>query len=143
MDPSAQAHGSTVNPAIPDAPGASTATPPPQNAGDFFKKLITRPPPTKDAQGNEVQGKSPLEGIASSFKPAGGQQQAAAPQPASFAPVQDPMAGLAGPSSQMFQAVSQAAARPLSWSSTPYGSVAGQQYPGRGTTLNSMGDIYG
>ena len=48
------------------------------------------------------------------------------------------MAGMAGPSSQMFQAVSQAAARPLSWTSTPYGSMAGQQYPGRGTTLNSM-----
>jgi hypothetical protein len=139
MDPSAQARGSTVNPQPPDA----TAAAPPQNAGDLFKKLFTRPPPTKDANGNEVQAKSPLENLANSFKPPGGQQQAAAPQPATFAPVQDPMAGMAGPSSQMFQAVSQAAARPLSWTSTPYGSVAGQQYPGRGTTLNSIGGYYG
>ena len=115
----------------------------PQNAGDFFKRLITRPPPTTDAKGNTVQPKSPLENLANSFKPAGGQQAPAAPQPAQFAPPQDPMAQLAGPSSQMFQAVSQAAARPLSWTSTPYGSMAGQQYPGRGTTLNSMGGYYG
>ena len=133
-------------PAAPNPTAVAAETPPPaapQNAGDWFKKLVARPPPTTDAKGNPVQAKSPLENIASSFKPAGGQQQAPAPQPAQFAPPQDPMAGLAGPSSQMFQAVSQAAARPLSWTSTPYGSVAGQQYPGRGTTLNSMGDLYG
>ena len=122
-------------------PAQPVAAAAPQNAGDFFKRLITRPPPTTDAKGNQVQAKSPLENLASSFKPAGG--QAAAPQPAQFAPPQDPMAQLAGPSSQMFQAVSQAAARPLSWTSTPYGSMAGQQYPGRGTTLNSMGGYYG
>ena len=121
IDTSAQTRGaqSTVN------PSTTAAAPPPQNAGDLFKKLVTRPPPTKDAKGNQVQAKSPLENIANSFKPAGGQQQAAAPQPAPFAPFQDPMAGMAGPSSQMFQAVSQAAARPLSWTSTPYGSIAG------------------
>ena len=129
-------------PAQPNAAAVAAETPP-QNAGDWLKKLAARPPPTKDANGNEVQGKSPLENIANSFKPAGGQQQAAAPEPAQFAPPQDPMAQLAGPSSQMFQAVSQAAARPLSWTSTPYGSMAGQQYGMPGTTLNSRGDYYG
>jgi hypothetical protein len=117
------------------------AAPPaqPQNAGDWFKKLVDRPPPTKDAQGNEVQGKSPLDKLTGAIpgKPAG-QQQAAAPEPATFAPVQDPTAQMAGPAGQLFTQVLAASAKPLTWSSRPYGWDAGQQMV-PGMTLNSMG----
>jgi hypothetical protein len=43
------------------------------------------------------------------------------------------MAGMAPAAQQLFSTVSQAAAKPLSWSSSPYGAGAGQ-IPG--TTLN-------
>ena len=70
-------------PAQPNPTAVAAQTPPPaapQNAGDWVKKFVDRPPPTKDAQGNEVQGKSPLENLTGAIpgKPAG-QQQAAAP----------------------------------------------------------------
>ena len=97
---------------------------------------MTKPPPTKDAQGNEVEGKSPLQKLAGAVgdvaqKPA---PEVAAMQPAM--PAQDPDPGLAPASSQLFQTVQQAAARPLTWSSRPYGWNAGQQF---GTTLNATG----
>ena len=115
----------------------------PQNAGDWFKKLITRPEPTKDAQGNDVQGKSPLERLTGAIpgKPAGQQGQPAAPDAPTFAPVQDPMGQMAGPAGQLLTASQQAAATPLSWSSMPYGSNAGQRMPGM--TLNTTGYPYG
>lgn len=132
MDPSAQAHGSTVNPAIPDA-AASELNP--------LQKFFTRPPSTKDAQGNDVQGKSQAEKIADllpSGKQGGQQQQAATSQPAQFAPAQDPTAQLAGPAAQLYNTVQATAAKPLSWNSRPYGWNAGlQQIPGM--TLNSAG----
>jgi hypothetical protein len=136
MDPSAQAHGSTVNPPIPDAPGVTAAQP------SLFDKFMTRPAPTKDAEGNEVQGKSPIEKLAGAIpggKSSGGQQQAAAPTPATFAPVQDPMAAMAGPAAQLYTTVQQAAAKPLSWSSRPYGWDAGLQMTAPGMSLNTTG----
>ena len=101
-----------------------------------MQRLLTKPPPTKDAQGNEVEGKSPLQKIAGAVgdvaqKPA---PEVAAMQPAM--PVQDPDPGLAPAASQLFQTVQQAAMRPLTWSSRPYGWNAGQQL---GTTLNATG----
>ena len=53
------------------------------------------------------------------------------------APAVDPDPGLAPASQQLFQAVSQSAAKPLSWSSRPYGWNAGQQMGQLGTTLNA------
>jgi hypothetical protein len=139
MDPSAQAHGSTVNPPIPDAPGVTTPQP------NFVQKLFTRPEPTKDAQGNDVQGKSPIEKLAGSLGGAaksGQQQQASAPTPATFAPVQDPMAGMAPAAAQLYTTIQAQAAKPLSWTSRPYGWDAGLQ-TAPGMSLNTTGYGYG
>ena len=135
MDPSAQARGSTVNPLPPDA------APAPAPELNPFQKLFTRPEPTKDAQGNDVQGKSPIEKLAGDLggvAKAGGQQQAAAPQPAQFAPVQDPMAAMAPAAAQLYSTVQAQAAKPLSWSSRPYGWDAGLQMT-PGMSLNTTG----
>ena len=117
-------------------PAVAAATPAPADTGNALQRLLTKPPPTKDAQGNEVEGKSPLQKLAGAVgdvaqKPA---PEVAAMQPAM--PAQDPDPGLAPASSQLFQTVQQAAARPLTWSSRPYGWNAGQQL---GTTLNATG----
>ena len=121
----------TPTPATAGAPYA-----PPQNAGDWLKKLITKPV-TKDAQGNEVKGKSPLESLAGNVPTSQQNQPTVAALPVAQ-PVMDPMGQLAGPASQLFSTVSAAAAKPLSWSSAPYGSNAGQQMA-RGMTLNQSG----
>ena len=142
VDPSIVARGGT-SPAIPDASGGTavaTAAQPPQNAGDWLKKLITKPV-TKDAQGNEVKGKSPLESLAGNVPTSQQNQPTVAALPVAQ-PVMDPMGQLAGPASQLFSTVSAAAAKPLSWSSAPYGSNAGQQMA-RGMTLNQSGYGYG
>ena len=122
-----------------DASGGTAvaaATPAPADTGNALQRLLTKPPPTKDAQGNEVEGKSPLQKLAGAVgdvaqKPA---PEVAAMQPAM--PAQDPDPGLAPASSQLFQTVQQAAMKPLTWSSRPYGWNAGQQL---GTTLNATG----
>ena len=137
VDPSIVARGGTSPPL--DASGGTAvaaATPAPANTGNALQRLLTKPPPTKDAQGNEVEGKSPLQKLAGAVgdvaqKPA---PEVAAMQPAM--PAQDPDPGLAPASSQLFQTVQQAAMRPLTWSSRPYGWNAGQQL---GTTLNATG----
>ena len=137
VDPSIVARGGTSPPL--DASGGTavaSATPAPADTGNALQRLLTKPPPTKDAQGNEVEGKSPLQKLAGAVgdvaqKPA---PEVAAMQPAM--PAQDPDPGLAPASSQLFQTVQQAAARPLTWSSRPYGWNAGQQF---GTTLNATG----
>ena len=125
-------------PYTPEAVAAANpaASPAPADTGNALQKLLTKPPPTKDAQGNEVEGKSPLQKLAGAVgdvaqKPA---PEVAAMQPAM--PAQDPDPGLAPASSQLFQTVQQAAMRPLTWSSRPYGWNAGQQL---GTTLNATG----
>ena len=126
-------------PAQPNAAAVAAETPPPNL--NPFQKLFTRPEPTKDAQGNDVQGKSPIEKIASGLGGAakgGQQQQAGAPQPAQFAPVQDPMAQMAGPAAQLYSTVQAQAAKPLSWSSRPYGWDAGLQMT-PGMSLNTTG----
>ena len=114
------------------------------DVGGMLHAALTKPPPTTDAKGNTVEGKSPLQKLAGAVgdvaeKPA---PTVAAVQQA--APAQDPDPGLAPAASQLFQTVSQAAARPLSWSSAPYGANAGLIRPG-GTTLNATdyGGAYG
>jgi hypothetical protein len=130
--------GAPYTPEAVVAANPPAAVQPPQNVGDWLKKIATKPV-TKDAQGNEVQGKSPLESIAGSFAKPAGSEAPSIPSMPVMQPVQDPTMQLAGPSQQLFSAVSAAAAKPLSWSSTPYGSGAGQL----GTTLNATGYGYG
>ena len=103
--------------------------------------MFTRPEPTKDAQGNDVQGKSPIEKLAAAIPggKSGGQQQAGEPQPAQFAPVQDPMAAMAPAAAQLYSTIQAQAAKPLSWSSRPYGYDAGLQMTAPGMSLNTTG----
>ena len=150
VDPSIVAHGGT-SPPLPDASGATTSAPAATpsfgdaaRAGDVggaLKAALTKPPPTKDAQGNTVEGKSPADKLADAIAPAG-RQPAPIPEMQGPAPVQDPDPGLAPAAQQLFSTVSQSAARPLSWTSAPYGANAGLVRPG-GTTLNQTGYGYG
>jgi hypothetical protein len=117
-------------------PAVAAASPAPADTGNALQKLLTKPPPTKDAQGNEVEGKSPLQKIAGAVGDVAQKEAPAAPTPQPIMPAQDPDPGLAPASSQLFQTVQQAAMRPLTWSSRPYGWNAGQQF---GTTLNATG----
>jgi hypothetical protein len=116
------------------------------DVGGMFKSLITKPPPKKDAQGNEVEQKSTLENVASAFGGKGGEERGPAPIPEMPAApvVTDPTPGLAPAAQQLWSTVAQAAARPLSWTSDPYGSNAGLQRirQGGGTTLNNTGYGY-
>ena len=152
VDPSIVAHGGT-SPAIPDASGgtAVAAAPAAPSFGDAAAKgdvggmlhaALTKPPPTKDAQGNTVEGKSPLQKLAGAVGDIAEKPAPAAPAPQPIMPAQDPDPGLAPAASQLFSTVQQSAARPLSWSSAPYGSNAGLIRPG-GTTLNATGYGYG
>ena len=149
MDPSAQAHGSTVNPAIPDGSAAPAAPAAPSfgqaiasgDVGGALKAALTKPPPTKDAQGNTVEGKSPLQKIAGAVGDVAQKEAPAAPAAPQITPVQDPDPGLAPAAQQLFSTISQSAARPLSWTSAPYGANAGLIRPG-GTTLNQTGYGY-
>jgi hypothetical protein len=134
--------GAPYTPEAVAAANPPAAAQPPQNIGDWLKKIAAKPV-TKDAQGNEVQGKSPLESIASSFAKPANQQAPAIPEMQQAMPGQDPTAQLAGPASQLFQTVSQTAAKPLTWSSRPYGWDAGQQFGAPGATLNTTGYGYG
>ena len=140
MDPSAQAHGSTVNPPIPDATAPAAPAAPgfgqaiaSGDVGGALKAALTKPT-TTDAQGNQAQGKSPADKLADAIAPAA-KQAPQIPEVQQAAPAQDPDPGLAPAASQLFQTVQTAAARPLTWSSRPYGSNAGFQ----GTTLNATG----
>jgi hypothetical protein len=132
-DPYTSAAVNAANP-----PAAAAAPPAPEL--NSVQKFFTRPEATKDAEGNEVQGKSPIEKLAGNLGGAAkGGQQAAAPTPATFAPVPDPMAAMAGPAAQLYTTVQQAAAKPLSWSSRPYGWNAGLQMTAPGMSLNTTG----
>ena len=150
VDPSIVAHGGT-SPAIPDAsaPAAAPAAPSFGQAiasgdvGGALKAALTKPT-TTDAKGNTVEGKSPLQKLAGAVGDIA-EKPAPAPAPIQQAmPAQDPDPGLAPAASQLFQTVAQSAARPLSWSSAPYGANAGLQMtrPG-GTTLNATDYGYG
>ena len=152
VDPSIHAHGGT-SPPIPDAtvaPAAAPAAPTFGQAiatgdvGGALHAALTKPT-TTDAKGNTVEGKSPLEKLAGAVGDVAEKPAAPAPAPIQQAmPAQDPDPGLAPAASQLFQTVAQSAARPLSWTSTPYGSNAGLIRPG-GTTLNATdyGGAYG
>jgi D-alanyl-D-alanine carboxypeptidase len=137
----------TGQPATTAPPDTAVAAAPPDQQ-NWGQKLFAKPPPTKDAQGNTVEGKSPVEKLAGSFaKPAAAAP--AAPEQQQIMPVQDPDPGLAPASSQLFTAVQAAAAKPLSWNSRPFGYGVGQMpidptmMAGQGTTLNSSGYGYG
>ena len=147
VDPSIVARGGT-SPAIPDATAPSAPAAPSfgqaiasGDVGGALKAALTKSAPTKDAQGNQVEGKSPLQKLAGAIGDVAEKPAPVAPAPQQILPAQDPDPGLAPAASQLFQTVSQSAARPLTWSARPYGSNAGFQ----GTTLNATGygDNYG
>ena len=140
VDPSIVAHGGTSPPL--DASGGTAAPTAPSfgqaiasgDVGGAIKAALTKPT-TKDAQGNDVQGKSPLEKAAGALGNIAGGEKGAPEVPAmsSAMPVQDPDPGLAPAAQQLFSTVQANAARPLTWSARPYGYNAGFQ----GTTLNA------
>ena len=144
VDPSIVARGGT-SPAIPDA--SAPAAPSFGEAiksgdvGGALKAALTKPPPSKDAQGNDVQGKSPLQKLASTVGDVAQKQPTEIPAMPQAMPAQDPDPGLAPAAQQLFQTVAANAAKPLSWTSTPYGANAGLIRPG-GTTLNQTGYGY-
>ncbi len=151
VDPSIIAHGGTSPPLDASGGTAVAAAPAAPSFGDAAAKgdvggmlhaALTKPPPTKDAQGNTVEGKSPLQKLAGSIGDVAQKDVPAAPAMQAPMPVQDPDPGLAPAASQLFSTVQQSAARPLSWTSAPYGANAGLIRPG-GTTLNATDYGYG
>ena len=142
VDPSIVAHGGSSPPidgtAAPAAPtfGQSIAS---GDVGGAIKAAFTKPPPKKDAQGNDVEQKSPIDKLGDAVGNMAPQKQApAAPEPQPIMPVQDPNPGLAPAAQQLFSTVAANAAKPLTWNARPYGSNAGFQ----GTTLNQTGYGY-
>ena len=105
------------------------------DVGGALKAALTKPAPTKDAQGNDVQGKSPLQKLAGAVGDVAQKQAPEIPAMPQAMPVQDPDPGLAPAAQQLFQTVQASAARPLTWNARPYGYNAGFQ----GTTLNQTG----
>lgn len=109
------------------AGGTSAPTPgAPTSVGDALAKLTA-----EDAK----TGKSPLEKLSSALSPKGA--QISSPQMIQAQPDESGM--LAGPAGQLLAQTMASQAKPLSWSSAPYGSgLAGQQpLMPLGTTLNS------
>ena len=104
VNPPPPPDGSTRVAAAPPAAAPPAADPNarPTTLQGWADKLLTKPL-TKDAQGNDVHGQSPLEKLADAFKPSEGR---AAPQ-APAAPMmmaQDPDPGLApGPPRRCFK----------------------------------------
>ncbi len=130
------------------APAAAAAPPPPTfgesiakgDVGGALRAALTKPP-AKDG----VEQKSPLEKVGDAIGGQGQQKQAPAiPEQQPMIAVQDPDPGLAPAAQQLFSTVQAAAAKPLTWTSTPYGSTAGLQRPlgPMGTTLNATGYGY-
>lgn len=117
-------------------PGAAPATSGAQdfsaaaNKGDVGGMIAS----LAKGQGQDGQGASPLSKLSESL---GGQQKAAAPQTSQQLLGQAPRSpDLAGPAQQLYGQVLAQSARPLSWSTRPFGSgMAGPQIPG--VTLNS------
>ena len=148
VDPSIVAHGGT-SPALPDATAPAAPAAPSfgqaiatGDVGGALHAALTKPAPTTDAKGNTVEGKSPLQKLAGAVGDIAEKPAAPAPAVQQAAPAVDPDPGLAPAASQLFQTVAQSAARPLSWSSAPYGANAGLIRPG-GTTLNATDYGYG
>ncbi len=150
-------HPHTLTPPTAGAPytpeAVAAANPPPTfgesiakgDVGGALRAALTKPPPTKDAQGNPVEQKSPLEKVGDAISSQGQKQAPAIPEQQQAMAVQDPDPGLAPAAQQLFSTVQAAAAKPLTWTSTPYGSTAGLQRPlgPIGTTLNATGYGYG
>ena len=93
---------------------------------------------TDPKTGQEQPGTSSVDKLASAFQP---QQQAQqqVQSPPMLQP-QDSSAAMIGPSQQLLAQILASSAKPLTWSSRPYGSGAGLQVPG--ATLNTTGGLY-
>ena len=92
--------------------GSPRRRPAPADTGNALQRLLTKPPPTKDAQGNDGRGQS--RRCRSLAGAVGDVAQKSAPEVAPMQPImpaQDPDPGLAPAASQLFQTVQQAAMR--------------------------------
>jgi hypothetical protein len=103
-----------------------------QKSGNFGAMLAALNKGTDD-QSNKGSVLSGLSDTLNQGRPA-----APTPSPAMLPQVARPP-DTSGPSSQLLGQIAEQQAKPLSWSSTPFGSNAGPQAPG--TTLNSL--MYG
>ena len=141
---------SPVSPPTAIAATTSAPTPPTPTLsenlqkGDVGAALAQITGNTKDAAGNDKPGTSPVDQIAAAYK-GGQQQQGQQHSSGASAPMlsQDPVSRIAPAAQQLMAQTFAASARPLSWSTTPYGSgIAGPQVPG--TTLNGVpSNVYG
>lgn len=151
MDPSIVAHGGVSSPGTTSTPslaGTAATVPAPtlgQNLqkGDVGAVLAQLTTGKKDAAGNETPGSSALDKLAGLAKPQQQQQQSGGSRGGEAMLPQDstPMIGQAA--QQLMAQTFANSAKPLSWSTMPYGSgVAGPQAPG--TTLNGVPpNVYG
>jgi hypothetical protein len=111
------------------APAAPTSAA--QNFADAYKSGNMGGMLAALTQKDSDNKKSALDNLAEADKP----QQAQAPQQQPMLPQAAPPPDVAGPSQQLFGQILAQQAKPLSWSSAPFGANAGPQVPG--TTLNS------
>jgi hypothetical protein len=126
MDPSIMAHGGV-------APSVSRETPPaaaPTLGQSLAKGDVGAALATLTANKDDKPGTSALDKLAGLTKPKEQAQQAQAPQ---MLPAQDQTAMIAPAAQQLLAATFANSAKPLSWTTRPYGYDAGPQ----GLTLNS------
>lgn len=127
--PARPATGMTFPAATPTPSAATPPAPtpgPPTSVGDALARLTSE----------DKKGESPLEKLGQAFGP---QQQQGMREPAPMlqAP-QDQSMALAAPAQQLFAA---SLAKPLSWTSQPYGAGLAGQQAAPGLTLNSLGQL--
>lgn len=138
MDPSIIAHGGVAPPVSRETPPTTVAAAPTLGQslakGDVGAALATLTGNTKDAAGNDKPGTSALDKLAGLAKPKEQAQQAQAPQ---MLMPQDQTAQIAPAAQQLLAATFANSAKPLSWSSRPYGYDAGPQ----GLTLNGVSNV--
>jgi hypothetical protein len=131
LDPNAP-----VAPAAPNAPAVRTSPAQDflaaQKSGNFGAMLAA----LNKGQDDQSNKGSVLSGLSDTLNQ--GRPAAPTPSPAMLPQVARPP-DTSGPSSQLLGQIAEQQAKPLSWSSTPFGSNAGPQAPG--TTLNSL--MYG
>lgn len=145
MDPSILARGGVASPSSPSPPASAAPTPSlGQNIakGDVGAALAQLTGDKKDASGKDQPGTSALDKLAGLTK--GGQQQQSGGSRGGEAMLPQDSTPMIGPAAQQLMAQTFAAsAKPLSWSTTPFGSgIAGPQAPG--TTLNGVPpNVYG
>jgi hypothetical protein len=131
----------TSTPVTATAAAPAAAPPPPTfkealQKGDYGAAFQALTAQQKDQTGEDKPGTSALEKLGAGFKPQ--QQQMQAPQ---MQAPEDTTPQVAPAAQQLMATTFANAAKPLNWSTLPFGYLAGPQAPG--TTLNSGGLGYG